>query len=97
MTILDFEEKIIRKRIYGKAKPKVLNKRAKHDKGLITLDGKVVARVKIPNHHTRVMKANKSKHIATALKLSDDQFNEFVICDMSSKKYFELLRSKNLI
>ena len=62
-TILDFREKDIRLAILNKASPKRINKSGKHWKGYIFLGDILIAKVKIPNNHDRVMKPNKSQYI----------------------------------
>ena len=52
MSINDYKEKEIRQKILSKINPSIIRKsRSKHKKGKILLNGKVVARVKIPNNH----------------------------------------------
>ena len=95
MTIKDYEEKLIRNKIISKINPNIgKNKRSKHDKGYILLDGKVVAKVKIPNSHCRTMKESKSRYIATALKLSDNEFNDLIDCPLSGPDYYKKLSEK---
>lgn len=96
MEIKDFKESKIRNAILTKAKPIINSKRSKHDKGLIYIEGQVVARVKIPNNHQRIMKPSKSKYIAEALRLKESDFNSFVECSLKSKGYFNILKSLNL-
>lgn len=94
MPINDYEEKEIRDKIINKIKPKIRSGRSRHQKGLIELDHKIVAKVKIPNDHHRIMKSRKSQFIATALRLNDDEFNSLIDCPLTGPKYFNLLRKK---
>ena len=96
MKINKFKESEIRKAIINKAKPKINSKRSKHDKGLISLDGRIVARVKIPNGHARIMQPSKSKYIAEALRLGDADFNNFVDCSLKRNKYISILKNQGL-
>ena len=91
MPINDFTEKAIRKRIKSKINPVVNKRRSKHEKGKIYLDGKVVAIVKIPNSHNRVMKQSKSKYIASDLRLTDDEFNDLIDCPLKRDDYYKIL------
>jgi len=93
MPIKDYKEKDIRKQILNKIKPrKGQTKRSKHEKGYIYLEEKLVAKVKIPNGHQRIMKNSKSQYIASDLKLNADQFNDMVDCPMTGPQYYEILK-----
>jgi hypothetical protein len=85
--IKDFSEVAIRNAILNKAPLCKINKNSKHWKGYIEINGKVVGKVKIPNEHQRIMYRNKSMYIARDLKINEIQFNNFVICSMSSDEY----------
>jgi len=91
MPINDFTEKDIRNRIKSKLSPEIKKGRSKHEKGKIYLNGKMVAMVKIPNSHNRKMKHSKSKYIASALNLTDDQFNDLIECPLSGKEYYKII------
>jgi hypothetical protein len=93
-TISDFTEKQIRDSIIGKLKPEI-RAGSKHQKGRIYLGEIVVARVKIPNSHKRVMYHSKSKHIAEALKLEYREFNDLVKCTLTGPQYFKILKDRN--
>ena len=98
MSIKDYQEKTIRNQIRKKLRPKRGSSRSSHEKGLIELDGKIVARVKIPNDHRKIMKKSKSQYIASALRLFPNEFNELIDCPMTGPTYYELLRERlNLI
>ena len=92
MPINDFEEKTIRDKILSKIEPTIKRGRSKHQKGYIYIDGKVEAKVKIPNNHNRIMRESKSQYIATSLRLSHDEFNDLINCPISGLAYYELLR-----
>jgi len=92
MAIRDFREKDIRDKIIQKVDPKLNH--GKHDKGYIYIDKKIVAKIKIPNSHDRIMHKNKSKYIARDLKLDDEQFNGLIDCTLKGDKYYEILRDK---
>jgi len=85
--IKDFTEIEIRNAILNKAPLCKINKNSKHWKGYIEINGKVAGKVKIPNAHQKTMYSNKSKYIAQDLKLNEIQFNNFIICTMSSDEY----------
>jgi hypothetical protein len=89
--IKGFSEIAIRNAILNKASLCKINKNGKHWKGYIEINGKVAGKVKIPNEHQRIMYGNKSMYIAQDLKLSEVQFNNFVICSMSSDEYKEII------
>lgn len=94
MAIKDFSEKQIRGSILNKIRPVIPKSRSPHQKGLIYLENKVVARVKIPNTHDRIMKSNKSQYIAQSLRLCDHQFNDLVDCPLSGPDYYKKLKER---
>lgn len=94
MPIKDYSEKKIRQQIIKKIKPKIKKGRSPHSKGYISIDGKIEAKVKIPNDHSRLMRNSKSQYIASALKLNNDEFNNLIDCPLKGPKYFELLRDR---
>lgn len=96
MKIRQFKESEIREAILNKAKPKINSKRSKHAKGLIYLGDKIVARVKIPNDHKRVMQPSKSRYIAESLRLDETEFNEFVDCSLRGNEYMSILKNLDL-
>lgn len=93
MPINDYPEKTIRSKILSKIDPEIKKGRSPHLKGSIYVDGKMVARVKIPNNHDRIMKKSKSKYIASDLKLSDEEFNGLIDCTLSGTQYYDLLKA----
>ena len=86
-TIKDFSEIEIRDAILNKSPLSKINKNSKHWKGYISINGKLVAKVKIPNAHQRIMHSSKSTYIARDLKLDEIQFNNFILCSLSSDEY----------
>jgi len=94
MSINDYEEKKIRKQILSKINPKIRPGKSKHQKGLIEIDGRIEARVKIPNDHNRVMKKSKSQYIASSLRISHVQFNDLIDCPLKGPQYYRLLKEK---
>lgn len=96
MKIRKFKESEILKAILNKAKPTISSKRSKHDKGLIYLGDKIVARVKIPNNHTRIMQPSKSRYIAESLRLDETEFNGFVDCSLKGREYKSILDNQDL-
>lgn len=94
MSIDDFPEKEIRQKIINKINPTIPpGNRSKHKKGKVFSDNKVVARVKIPNNHPRIMKQSKSKFIASALKLNHKEFNDLINCPLSGPVYYKKLKA----
>jgi hypothetical protein len=91
-----FTEKDIRKAILKKADPCVKNKNAKHWMGYIEINGKCLAKVMIPNEHTRDMYKSKSKYIARDLKLNGEEFNEFIECSLKHDEYIAILKDRCL-
>ncbi len=96
MKIQPFREVDIRNKIISKANPKIKSGRSGHNKGYIYLGNILVGKVTIPNDHLKIMYQSKSKNIAAQLKLTEEQFNDFVICTLKSKEYFEILKDKKL-
>ncbi len=91
MKIKNYTERIIRSRILSKIKPRKINKKARHWKGYIFIDKKVIAKVKIPNEHRRIIHHNKSQYIARDLKLTHKDFNRLVDCPMKKSEYYQKL------
>ncbi|MBW2011669.1 MAG: hypothetical protein JRI32_08550 [Deltaproteobacteria bacterium] len=94
MSIKEYPEKEIRNKILSKIKPVVRKGRSKHDKGYIYVDGKLETKVKIPNNHGKIMKESKSRYIAAALKLNDDEFNNLIDCPLTGPQYYDCLKSR---
>jgi hypothetical protein len=92
--IADFLEGEIRRAILHKAPLGRINKTGKHWKGYIYVDGVLVGKVKIPNSHSRVMKASRSIYVARDLQLTASEFNDFVFCTMSATDYCTNLSEK---
>lgn len=91
MKIKDYKESEIRNRILSKVNPGKINKKAKHWKGYIFAGKKLIAKVKIPNDHPRVMGHNKSQYIARDLKLTSKDFNRLIDCPMKGSEYYQKL------
>ena len=66
--IKNFSEIEIREAILNKAPLGNINKNSKHWKGYLSINGKLVGKVKIPNSHKRIMYNSKSTYIARDLK-----------------------------
>jgi hypothetical protein len=94
MPINDYVEKEIRKKILNKIKPQIQKSKSPHQKGKIYIGEKVEARVKIPNDHSKIMKESKSKYIASALRLSDEEFNDLIDCPITGPKYYKILANR---
>ena len=94
--IKDFSEKDIRQSIKKKIKPRIINKRSAHNKGYIYLKGKVVAKVKIPNEHPKIMKPSKSQYIAVSLRLTEEEFNALIECTLTGAMYYNKLSKLGL-
>lgn len=91
MKIKDYTEKDIRNKILSKISPTIRSKRSKHPMGEIYVDGKYVAKVKIPNSHQKIMKHSKSQYIARDLKISNEDFNRLIDCPMKRTEYYDKL------
>ena len=91
MKIKSYKETIIRDKIVSKVKPEEIKKTSKHWKAKIFLDGKWVAKVKIPNTHNRIMHHSKSQFIARALKLNPNDFNRLIDCPLRGPEYYRKL------
>ena len=94
MSIKDFPEKQIRNQIKTKLKPTINSKRSKHAKALIIIEGKKVARVKLPNEHSQIMHQSKSRYIASDLHLTDEEFNQLIDCTLKGKEYCKIIKDK---
>jgi hypothetical protein len=92
--IKPFPEKEIRGQIIRKIKPKIPKSRSKHAKGYIYLNGIEVSKVKIPNHHDRIMKKSKSRYIAEDLMLNPTEFNDLIECPLKGTKYYKILAER---
>lgn len=92
MSIEDFSEKEIRKKIINKIDPAIPKSRSKHAKGKIYINNQVVAIVKIPNSHKKIMKQSKSKKIALQLKLNHNDFNDLINCPLKTEGYYKKLK-----
>jgi hypothetical protein len=92
VQIKTFTEKKINKQVIEKLKPDIEN--GEHPVAIIEVKGKIVARVKLPNQHTREMSGAKSQHIANGLMLSDVEFNSLVECPLSGTVYNKLIEKK---
>lgn len=93
MKIKDYPESTIREKILSKLDP-AIHKGRKHDKAYIFAGDTLVAKVKLPNAHGRVMKANKSQYICTSLRLDPHEFNELIDCPLRGPRYYELLEQR---
>ncbi len=93
MKIKDYPEATIRERILNKLKPVIHNGR-KHDKAYIYLNDILVAKVKLPNSHSRIMKAGKSQYICSSLRLDPDGFNKLMDCPLRGPEYYDLLEKE---
>jgi hypothetical protein len=96
VAIKDFTEKEIRHSIKKKVHPKVFRGRNDHEKGYIYIDGVLITKVKIPNEHDRIMRSSKSKWIAEALMLEDNDFNELVDCSLTGPEYYKKLKERDV-
>ena len=90
-TIKDFLESGIRDAILNKTPLSKVNRNSKHWKGYVSINGKLIAKVKIPNAHQRIIHSSKSAYIARDLKLDEIQFNNFIMCSQSSDEYKAIL------
>lgn len=94
MAYRNFTEKEVRKAILNKADPTIVNKRAPHWRGKIFIDDVYFSTVKIPNPHKNNFGQSKAKNLANQLGLNQNQYNEFVSCTLSGKKYYEAITSE---
>ncbi|MCG2713072.1 MAG: hypothetical protein L6416_12230 [Candidatus Omnitrophica bacterium] len=92
MGIKSYPEKIIRKKILSKIKPEILNENSPHWWGGIYIGTTLVAKVKIPNDHKRIMHSSKSKLIARDLRLDAEDFNRLIECPLKGPEYYRKLR-----
>jgi hypothetical protein len=91
MKIKDYTEHKIRHTILSKVKPGKINKNTPHWKGYISINDKILAKVKIPNYHTIIMHYSKSLYIARDLRLTDEDFNRLIDCPMTRAEYYHKL------
>lgn len=95
MALGKFTEKEIRDSILKKIDPAIKKSRASHNKGCISIDDKIVLRIKIPNPHAqKYFGHKKAKRLAESLKLDHDEFNHLINCHLTGSGYYELLRIK---
>ena len=69
-------------------------KRSPHPTFVISLNGKVVGKVKVPNDHDRLFSKSKSEIIAHALKLTYEEYNKLIECSLTRTGYYEILASR---
>jgi hypothetical protein len=91
MALDTFTEKQIRDAILNIISPEKISK-GKHWKGYIYLDKKLITKIKIPNAHNRLFRANKARFLARDLKISDDQYNDLASCPLTGPAYYEILK-----
>lgn len=91
MKIKDYKESEIRKKVLTKIKPTIKRKRAPHPKGYIYIDDILVAKVKLPNNHDKIMHQNKSQYIARDLKINNEDFNRLIDCPLKGQEYYRKL------
>lgn len=91
MRIKSYKEKEIRNAILKKVNPGKIEKFRKHERGYIYIGKKVVAKIKIPNEHKKIMHQSKSKFIARDLKLNDEDFNNLIDCPLKGPEYYTIL------
>lgn len=94
MGCREFTEKEVRSSIINKISPHIPKSRAPHEKGHIMLDDKVVLIITIPNPHSKSFWQKKAKRLAVSLKLTCDEYNDFVSCKLSGKDYYALLKER---
>jgi len=93
VKIKRFTDREVNKQIYRKVDPKTRKSRSGHKKGLICLNGKIVARVKIPNPHDSYLSGNSLKKIADQLLLNNESFNGLIDCTVSGSDYYAILEN----
>lgn len=87
-------EKDIRRAILKKIKPEI-RKGTKHDHGFIRINGVVVARIKIPNEHSRNVGPKLWSLIAASLHLKPKDFDQLVQCPLTGDMYYDILAAQN--
>jgi len=91
---LNFQKQNIAHAIEKKVAPKP---RSKTEKNVwFVLDSKKVLRVTYP-HGNGMLPKGTTKSIINQLKLSNDQFKDFVQCRMMANDYEHFIRSLNLL
>lgn len=93
VKIKRFTDREVNKQIYRKVDPETPKSRSGHQKGLIYLKGKIVARVKIPNPHDSYLSGKSLKKIATQLLLNNENFNGLIDCSVSGSDYYSILEN----
>ncbi len=91
MAYRNFTEKEVRKAILTKISPTIVNKRAPHWRGKIYISDVYFSTVKIPNPHKNNFGQSKAKNLASQIGLSQEEYNEFVSCTLSSKQYYKVI------
>ena len=69
-------------------------KRGPHPTFAISLNGKIVRKVKVPNDHDRLFSEAKSEKIAQALKLTYEEYNKLIECSLTRTGYYEILAAR---
>ena len=91
MGFKTFTEKEINSAIYKKAQLTDI-KGKKHKIGKLIVNEIYYGLVKIPNPHKNEFRENKAKLLAKQLKLSMDEYNNFMNCTLSKDEYVALFK-----
>jgi hypothetical protein len=94
--IRDFLESDIRKMILLKIPEGPIKKGGKHWKATLIVDDIIIDTIKVPNDHKRIMHATKSQYIARSLCLDNEQFNDFVVCNLKANEYLDIIRKTQI-
>ena len=84
----------IQEAVFKKVSKKKVNKRSKHPKVSVELEGKQVFTVKIPNMHNNTLPNREYERIAKDLRLDMEEFDQLISCKISGTKYMELLSQR---
>ncbi len=86
-----YTEKCIRNKILNKVNPVIKHGRASHNMGIIMLNGKKVAKVKIPNSHQKEWKSKQLKKMAENMKIPLSFLCGLIDCNKTGSDYYTKL------
>ena len=92
--ITRFHESEINKKIKSKVTSTKHRKRGPHSTLGIFLNEKLVGKVKIPNAHPRLFSEKKSERVAQALRLTFEEYDNLIECNLTGGDYFKILEKR---
>lgn len=68
----------------------------KHKIGSLIIDGKYYGKVKIPNPRSNELRSNKASNLAKQLQIGQQEYNEFMKCNLSAEDYIKIVIEKKI-